>query len=262
MNLVNYDAACVAIYAAESTDEVLSIMDMAEMQKAYARISQNVELEKSAFNIRIRAERRLGEMLNAQKNGGGLAKAGRPKKSVVPNDQFISKPKKKSVVPNDQLNSDTKIPTLKEMGITKDLSSRAQKLASIPAVEFEEHLDNHSVRIAAENAKTINKLEKSAKKHKPAPTPEPECDERQMLIDSLNTLIEDLYQQISDLKNQTAAGENQDYKARLDELTAENKKLQILNKSLTKARDTYLNENAALKRQCQAQQAKIKKLEK
>ena len=86
----------------------------------------------------------MGEMLIAQKETHGLKKAGRPKKESLVLDEGLSKS-----------------PSLKDMGISYDLSSRSQKLASIPENEFEEHLENHAVRVAAENAATINQLEKS-----------------------------------------------------------------------------------------------------
>lgn len=59
----------------------------------------------------IRAERRLGELIAAQKAGPGLAKPG--PKSVA---------------------ADDRTPTLADAGISKDLSSRAQKLAAVPRV--------------------------------------------------------------------------------------------------------------------------------
>jgi hypothetical protein len=68
-----------------------------------------------ASEIRIRAERRLGEMIKAQKDDAGLNKGGRPKTST----------------PEEQVLKTT--PTLEDVGISRKLSSRAQAIASIPA---------------------------------------------------------------------------------------------------------------------------------
>lgn len=140
--LAKYNAACIAIQEAASVDEVLEIRDQAEAMRAYGRQAKNRELESFAQEIRLRAERKLGGLIIQQKETVGLAPAGRPSNQ--------------SVVADDQL---TKPPTLSEMGISKDLSSRAQKLASVPDSEFEDHLTEHKQRIASENARVVNKLE-------------------------------------------------------------------------------------------------------
>jgi hypothetical protein len=141
--LANYDAACYALAQAASVDEVLNIRDQAEAMRAYGRQAKNRELETYAQEIRLRAERKLGGLIIQQKETVGLAPAGRPPKSVVADDQL------------------NKVPTLAEMGISKDLSSRAQKLAAVPEAEFEANIVEHKQRIAAENARVINKLEKA-----------------------------------------------------------------------------------------------------
>jgi hypothetical protein len=141
--LVNYDAACRALAQAASVDEVLNIRDQAEAMRAYGRQAKNRELETYAQEIRLRAERKLGTLIIQQKETVGLAPAGRPAKSVVADDQL------------------NKVPTLAEMGISKDLSSRAQKLAAVPEAEFEANIVEHKERIAAENARVVNKLEKA-----------------------------------------------------------------------------------------------------
>jgi len=108
MNLVKYDAACRALAEAKSVDEVKLIRDKAQAIAAAARIAKNHGLEIDAAEIRIRAERRLGEMIRAQKEGEGLAPAGRPKK-IGSDEEPIST-----------------IPTLAQVGISKKLSSRSQ----------------------------------------------------------------------------------------------------------------------------------------
>jgi hypothetical protein len=64
-----------------------------------------------------RAERRLGELITAQKATHGLSAGGRP--AETPRDE-------RGV-----------IPALSEAGISYDLSSRSQALAAVPEAEFE-----------------------------------------------------------------------------------------------------------------------------
>lgn len=74
-----------------------------------------------------RAERRLGELIDGQKQSIGLAKGnagkGRPNLGGVPS----TPPKSES-------------PTLADAGIDKNLAKRARKLAAVPAPRFEQGL--------------------------------------------------------------------------------------------------------------------------
>jgi hypothetical protein len=118
--LVLYDAMCSAIAAAHNVDEAKEIRDKALAIEIYSRQARNIENEKRAREIRIRAERRCGELLRDGNRATGTAGLGRPKLGGnVP------------VPPN----SDT--PTLSDLGITKKQSSLWQKLAAVPAEEFE-----------------------------------------------------------------------------------------------------------------------------
>ena len=55
--LVKYDAMCRAIDAAYHVDEVKDIRDKAVALETYARQAHNVEAERQACEIRLRAER-------------------------------------------------------------------------------------------------------------------------------------------------------------------------------------------------------------
>lgn len=122
--LVKYEAAKHALSIAKSVDEVKNIHDVSAAMKAYAVQAQDRQLEIDASEIRIRAERRLGEMIKAQKDAGGMAQ-GKRTDLVTHADQVNDKP------------------TLADVGISKNLSSRAQAIASIPAPEFEEAIADH-----------------------------------------------------------------------------------------------------------------------
>jgi ParB family chromosome partitioning protein len=122
--LVRYDEACRAIAQARATDEVLKIRDQGAMLRAYARQAKNRELELTAVEIRMRAERRIGELMQLQretvglnKGANGFAATGSADDPVVP----VKDPR----------------PTLAEAGIDKHLADRARKLASLPPAKFE-----------------------------------------------------------------------------------------------------------------------------
>ena len=141
MQLVKYDAACHAIAEAKAVDEVKDWRDKASALQAYARQAKNKQLEVDAAEIRIRAERRLGKMLEQEgpQHGGDR-----------------------------KTESSSSAPTLNDMGISKDLSSRAQQIASIPDAEFEETLKEHREDQKAVTGRTMERLSKLGVHHSSA----------------------------------------------------------------------------------------------
>jgi hypothetical protein len=59
VSLLRYDAMCRAIEAAYKVDEVKDIRDQAIALETYARQAHNVEAERQACEIRLRAERKV-----------------------------------------------------------------------------------------------------------------------------------------------------------------------------------------------------------
>ena len=119
--LVRYDAMCRAIAEAHAVDEVKDIRDKARAIEMYARQAQNTEAEERAREIRIRAERKCGQMLAG---GGDRAERGRPAKM-----------------------SDDR--TLSDFNISRNQSSQWQKLASVPDDLFEQALAEPNASTAA-----------------------------------------------------------------------------------------------------------------
>lgn len=141
--LIKYNAACKAIAEAKAVDEVKEIRDQAEAMRVYARQAKNRSLEMDAAEIRIRAERRLGEMIAAQKATVGLAKGS-------PGNQYTGPVPKK--------NRSNSPPTLADAGIDKKLSSRAQKVAALSASVFEGRIKDWRKEIEESNERITTKL--------------------------------------------------------------------------------------------------------
>jgi phage N-6-adenine-methyltransferase len=143
--LVRYEAACKAIAEAKSVDEVKGIRDVSEAMRAAARIAKNKQAEIDMAEIRFRAERRLGEMMAAQRESGMLPE-GRPKNGSS-SDPFI------------------KPVTLSEAGIDKHLADRARKFAAIPEQEFETEISDWRGRVEEENERVTVNLLAAGEKH-------------------------------------------------------------------------------------------------
>lgn len=113
--LVRYEQARTALAAVHSYDEVKDIMDQAERAAVYARQANDSELIKYATEIRVRAQRRAGEMLAQTPKATGAAGIG----------------------PIALQATEGNPPTLAEMGITYNQSANWQALASMSDAHFE-----------------------------------------------------------------------------------------------------------------------------
>jgi|LakMenEpi03Aug12_release.lakeMendotaPanAssembly.Ray.scaffolds.fasta_scaffold167928_5 hypothetical protein len=118
---VKYQAMVMAIRECHQVDEVKMMRDQARALEEYMKQAQNQEAERKACEIRIRAERRAGEILRDMEKAKGQLKQGQ--ELPRSHDATTEKPK-----------------TLSDLGINKTQSSRYQALANIPEDIFEQHL--------------------------------------------------------------------------------------------------------------------------
>jgi hypothetical protein len=154
-SLVKLDAVRLALEKARTVQEVKNVRDMARAAEVYAqqqKAGKDIQLQMSEYILR--AERKLGELLKAAKANGQITHA--------------HDPKHKAVVDGD----DNRVTTLAQAGISRDLSSRAQKLAAIPEPEFEQKLAEQKAagNLSAQRlVKTPTPKTSAPKEHKAAP---------------------------------------------------------------------------------------------
>lgn len=128
--LVKYDEARAALAECKRVDEVLQIRDEAERMKLYARQAKDRDMMADAAEIQARATRQLGIILAKAKEAGQIAE-GRPRKGGE----------------NCQGDGQFSRIRLAEVGIDRNLSSQAQKSASISERAFEAMVDRTRERI-------------------------------------------------------------------------------------------------------------------
>jgi len=114
VKLVRYEEARRALAEAHRVDEVKTIRDKAEAMAAYARQAKDSELIQYATEIKVRAERRCGELLAQVDRTEG----GRP-----------SKNSSKAETSYQQALNDNKLP--------RATADRYQQLAAMPEEHFE-----------------------------------------------------------------------------------------------------------------------------
>lgn len=129
-------------------DEVKDIRDKAEAMAAYARQAKDTELIQFATEIKVRAERKCGELLAQTEKNKGAAGTGSNQHEVRSHASTA--------------------PTLAEIGITRDQSSRYQQLAAMPDEHFET-----AVATAKNSAGEVTTafMLREARAHKPAGRP-------------------------------------------------------------------------------------------
>jgi len=121
VELVRYTAMCAAIAECHAVDEALDIHDKARALEVYAKQARNTEAEGKARDVRIRAERRTGELLAdlARANGGDHRSV-----KAVGHDGALLEPSPYALA-------------LNANAIPRRTADRYQQLAAVPAEVFE-----------------------------------------------------------------------------------------------------------------------------
>lgn len=258
--LIKYESARYALQQAVEIDEVKDIRDKAQAMAAYARQANDTKLVEWATEIKVRAERKAGQMLAEMPKLAGARGVG---KKVESHDAT----------------------PLSELGISKTQSSRWQKLAAVPDDQFEQAVSAAKevagevttaamLRIEKQNrpATTSTKpaLNLETEKHdnedcyqKDTDSQEPEYTELDKIKDELSgtyETIRELTEENSRLKESIALGMLPDDEQistekiinELKELVREYentiRSLEAQVVALTEARDKYLNQyNAQVK---------------
>lgn len=111
--LVKFNAARQALAVATKIDEVKQVRDQAEALRLYIKQQHgSLIMQNQCAEIKLRSERRAGELLAEKIQPGGDRRSG----------------------------SRSHDETLKEIGINKSQSSRWQAIATMPETKFEQHL--------------------------------------------------------------------------------------------------------------------------
>lgn len=119
--LTHYDRMRTELAQAHRLDEVKGIRDKAEALRQYARVAgEGLENQNMMAEIKLRAERRAGELLSDREPNRGARGSGSNQYQVRSHDVTT--------------------PTLSDLGISKMQSSRWQQEAAVPEAEFERHI--------------------------------------------------------------------------------------------------------------------------
>ena len=151
--LVHYEAARRELQMASTVDEVKEIHDRLEAMRLYHKQRKDLSLEQQAAEIRIRATRRLGELIIEAKAAGAIH-TGRPVPEPEPNGPSpgpLEEPASSEGEKQERV-------LLRKIGITKNDSAEAQKLAKMPDEEFETSVDRWRDHAKREGGRVTKRL--------------------------------------------------------------------------------------------------------
>lgn len=136
--VTRYDMALFWLGEATRVDEFSALRDVADQLSLAARQAQDTELQANAAELKMRAERRLGETLIEVKAAGLLDKGGNRPAPTGSRTEQVGRV------------------SLKELGISRKLSAKAQALAGSPLALFEDVVRRTREDIRAGKARPVN----------------------------------------------------------------------------------------------------------
>lgn len=226
--LVKYEAARHALQVAHSVDEVKDIRDKAQAMAAYAKQANDTELVEWATEIKVRAERRAGELTREIDSAQGRRSTSSPNA-------------KKS-----------KGEVLADLGVSPQTAHRWEKLAAVPEEQFEQAVAA-AKEVAGEvtTAAMLRLRDKPESKPKPSPKPSPLEAKNAALEEEIAALKENL-PELTAMASAAEALKNDEHFTKIVHLEAELA-------SVKKRRDELMRENVELKRQVKWWKSKAEK---
>jgi hypothetical protein len=122
--LVRYKSMCTAIAECHRVDEVKDIRDRARALEVYAQQARNTDAERKAAAVRLRAERRTGELLRDLERTEPKDRSPTGRAGISSNDDT-------------KLTQSEYAETLERTGLSRQTAHRYQQLADVPAETFE-----------------------------------------------------------------------------------------------------------------------------
>jgi hypothetical protein len=119
ISLPRYERMCKAIAVCHRIDEVKGIQDKAAALRAYARQLHNHDAEIQFAEIKVRAERRCGELMEELKKTGERAASGQTRGSKL---------------------------KIRDLGMSQMDAHRFRQTAAVPVERFEAHLAERRMR--------------------------------------------------------------------------------------------------------------------
>jgi N6-adenosine-specific RNA methylase IME4 len=136
--LAAYDDVCVAITRANAVSDVLKVRDHIEHIKLHGRQVRDRALIEQATVLQMRAERRLGELLQAAEDAGLIGKGRR-------------------------MAGDETRATLAEIGVDKKLSMTAHRAAALKPADFEQLIETTREKVRSSRAIVVDPVGQATK---------------------------------------------------------------------------------------------------
>lgn len=154
--LAKLSAATTALAEAKTLQEVKKVLDIAESARIYAKAAKlGLQAQNHAAEVKLRAERKAGDMLKKMEKNKGNAGTFNGRTS---SGGRIARPPEENA------------PKLADLGITKTQSSQWQAVADLPDDVFEDYIVTATAKAEVNSkaeltSKDVHKLAKSHREH-------------------------------------------------------------------------------------------------